>query len=209
MITPDSFSPERPFIVLTDVPIRDMSLEMNHLATQLGKDPSESGLLGFGDPQELGIHGETIYAAKMCRFFMLGCIQPAVVGGESLVFDAVSAAEVVRNEYPELSDVKIEFNAESSGAGKMTRPLLSSGVGSETFLCYRQFYGPDVLSGLPTNISREQFHYVLDEIVQEHTIYDRKLEKGEIIIVDNLRTLHGRRSFEGFRKMLRLRLNDI
>jgi alpha-ketoglutarate-dependent taurine dioxygenase len=194
------------FELLPTVDTALLSEYLNGIGTTLGGYVVEHCMIGYGDPQPQGIHCETIYDEVMCRYFLLGCIEQSEEGGESLIFDGVQAATVILTEYPELADVTITYRADKNSTTDAVSPLVYPGPDDERFLCYRQMYVHDEVHGLPDSMTRTDFHDLVDGVIDRCMVFDQRLNVGQAVLVDNYKTLHGRRPYKGIRKMLRVRV---
>jgi alpha-ketoglutarate-dependent taurine dioxygenase len=195
------------FKLLTDVPINEMSPLMHKLGHQLGSTTFELGLLGYGDKEPIKIHSESIYHPQMCPYFMLACVKNADEGGDTVVYDAVKAAQIIDDEAPELADVQMVYHAEHYTDTKATVSLLRD-FGSGKFLSFRQQYPLNEVHNLPDGMSADAFYEFIDSVLARCVEFDKILKPGEIIIVNNYKTLHVRRAYKGLRKIIRVRVDD-
>lgn len=193
---------------IAGVEINEMSPLMHEIGRSLGRVTVEHGLIGFGDDNPMRIHSEIIYHPDMLRYFMLGCVQKATVGGESLLYDAVKAAEIIKDEKPELTNITMVFHAEHYTRTKAVVPLLRTKDGVD-FLAFRQRKANlNEIYGLPNGWSEAGFYDYIDTVLNRCVEFEKTLEPGEILIVDNYRALHVRTAFQGLRKMIRVRVDD-
>lgn len=177
--------------------------------------------------QPLAAHQDLAYYTSKPGLQILHCVNTAgTVGGESLLIDAMAAAEEFRTLAPDLYQVLLKCEAtfvKQRGDADMVfrRPHIeedSSGVvtavhwsppfegplsidGSKVddyFVAYTAFermvndFLPSDRYLLPLSNELER---QLVEYSREFTV-ERKLEEGDMMVFNNHRMLHGRRSFE-------------
>lgn len=146
------------FVIASASDVATLSDRMHEVGASLGNRTTELGLIGFSDDKPLGIHSETIYAERLCRYFLLGCVQPAESGGESQIYDAVATADILMRDFPELGKVKITYGM--PGASQTTKVSLISTnqtLGDRPVLQYRQNFYLDTPNNLPEEIDRDTF----------------------------------------------------
>jgi|SRR3989344_167460 len=196
------------FELLTDIPILAMSDTMRDLGLSLGNSTTEHGLIGFGDPMPTKIHSELIYHKNLVPYFMLGCVQAAIEGGSTVIYDAVKAAQIVSDEEPALLGVTMVYHAEHYEDTKAVVPLIRKKRGEE-FLAFRQKkFELNEVRNLPEHWNEEDFYTYVDTVMSRSKEFDRVLAPGEVILVDNYKTLHERTAYDGIRKIIRVRVDD-
>lgn len=195
------------FRLYEGIPINELSPLMHKIGREIGSTTFELALLGYGDDQPVRIHSESIYHSQMCTYFMLGCVKKADQGGDTLVYDAELAARLITNEQPELRSVKMVYHAEHYSDTKAVVPLLRN-FGGEDFLSFRQKFPLNEVHNLPEDMSEDEFYEYIDGVLERSIEFDKVLEPGEMILVDNYKTLHVRKAYQGLRKIIRVRVDD-
>lgn len=76
-----------------------------------GSQVDITDLVSDKSKDRLAAHTELIYYKTPLRYFILGCVRPSNVGGETIVFDARVAADLIAEQAPELASVRIEYRA--------------------------------------------------------------------------------------------------
>lgn len=199
---------EAHFELISGIEINDLSPLMHEIGRTLGKTTVEHGLIGYGDPNPVRIHSEIIYHDDLLPYFMLGCVQKAEKGGESILYDAVRAAEIIKDEAPELTGITMVFHAEHYPDTKSVVPLLRS-KDAVDFLAFRQKKANlNEVHNLPFGWDEAVFYKYIDSVLQLCVEFEHGLEPGEILIVNNYKTLHVRTAYEGLRKIIRVRVDD-
>lgn len=196
------------FKIISGVEINEMSPLMHEIGQSLGENTVEHGLIGFGDDRPMRIHSEIIYHPDMLHYFMLGCVEKADRGGKSLLYDAVRAADIMKEEAPELIDTTMTYHAEHYKHTKAVVPLIRT-KNEKDFLAFRQKKSNlNEVHGLPNGWSEDDFYHYVDSVLNRCVELEQVLEPGEILIVNNYRVLHVRTAYEGLRKMIRVRVDD-
>lgn len=196
------------FQVISGVEINDMSPYMHEIGNSLGSMTVEHGLIGYGDDQPMRIHSEIIYHEDLLPYFMLGCVKPAETGGANILYDAVKAAVLIADEEPSLLGVTMVYHAEHYPDTKAVVPLIRNKQG-EDFLAFRQKKKDlNEVHDLPEGWSEDRFYNYIDSVLARCVEYSGTLQAGEILLVNNYKTLHVRTAFEGLRKMIRVRVDD-
>ena len=196
------------FELISGIEILDMSQRMHEIGLSLGATMVEHGLIGFGDPRPVRIHSEVVYHEDMVPFFMLGCVERATEGGTTILYDAVKAAEIIKEEHPDIAEVSMTFRAEHYEGVSTTVPLLREKNGQQ-FLGFRQKKKQlnDVI-GLPKDVDEDTFYDYIDSVLDRCIEFEQTLSPGEVVVVDNYQTLHVRTAYTGVRKMNRVRVDD-
>lgn len=150
----------------------------------------------------LALHTEGISNEDgVIPYFALGCIKPPVSGGQTRLFDGRIAA----NKIPELSNVLIEYSALANPQSRIRHPLVISEYGG-TVRYRSQVETNRVIN--PGGFSEDEMYRQADEIIHDSLIVSHQWDVGDLLVVNNLITLHDRLPFVGQRKMLRVRYND-
>lgn len=196
------------FELISGVEVNALSPLMHEIGKTLGEVTVEHGLIGFGDPNPMRIHSEIIYHDDMLLYFMLGCVKRADEGGANILYDAVKAAFIIKSEAPELDAVTMVFHAEHYEDTKAIVPLLRSKNGRD-FLAFRQKKADlNEIHNLPEGWNEALFYEYIDSVLHRCVEFEHVLEPGELLIVNNYRTLHVRTAYTGLRKMIRVRVDD-
>lgn len=197
----------RHFELFQGLDINEMSPFMHRIGLALGKTTFELGLIGYGDNQPIKIHSESIYHPQMCPFFMLACVKAADTGGANRVYDGEKAAEIILAEAPELSSVRMTYNAEHYDGVSTTVPLLRD-FGSGDVLTFRQKFPFNEVGGLPEGLGEDEFYDYMDDVLDRCVEFEHLLQPGEVLLVNNYKTLHVRTAYTGLRKIIRVRVDD-
>jgi alpha-ketoglutarate-dependent taurine dioxygenase len=173
----------------------------------LGRRASSALLDSPGEPEALAVHTEGLYAPNPPRYFLLGCVETARGGGETTIYDARAAAKLIASEHPELLATRMHYTSGHHNLSSV-RPLVTAdGSGRGDVLIFRQ--GP---SGneclLPPGWEEKSFYGYMGTVLDRSLILAHEWKPGNIVIVDNSVTLHGRRGFTGRRRMIRVRVDD-
>jgi len=169
------------------------------------KQNAEHRGFNSGEAQELHVDG-TLYKMGGIKTTLLVCIEPAVTGGESIVFQACCAYETLsRNLQIALQDIRA---LERASVSLSTPEIVSDAVFTESHT-----YGLQTRFSID-NTSTWRFDLVpnLDEAYEKLMLlttvgsplfFEFKLNAGEILVLANDKVSHGRRAFVGNRRMLR------
>lgn len=157
---------------------------------------SEQGRLGFTD-LELCPHTERSATLRPPHLMLLMCEQPAHRGGQSLLTDARAVAAELHRTAPrawrELSRAGAAFFGGAAGhAGAVFEPAEKGWWTVRLRLDTLVRFSPRAEPHLP----------LLRQVLDRHT-HALDLAAGQGVVLDNTRWLHGRRAFEGPRRMLR------
>jgi gamma-butyrobetaine dioxygenase len=167
----------------------------------------------------LGPHQDLVYYESKPGLQLLQCISnEGVVGGESVLVDAMAAAEEFRRIAPEhfkvLTACPATFVKQREGADVIYRrphivlddagavvsvnwsppfegPLSVSPLLVEAYYCAYAAFGRMVDNSLPRDSTMDP---ILAHYAEKYT-WERRLENGEILVFNNMRMLHGRRGF--------------
>ncbi len=204
----ESLAQGQHYELMTGIERNDLSPTMNQIGLNLGRTTVEHGLIGYGDTSPMRIHSELIYHEDLIPYFMLGCVEKAEKGGKNFLYDAVEAARVISEEHPELLDVRMVYHAEHYDDTRAVVPLIRHKQG-EDFLAFRQKkYDLNEVHNLPEGWSEEEFYDYIDDVLERAVELEHTMEPGEVLVVNNYKTLHVRTAFEGLRKMIRVRVDD-
>lgn len=195
------------FELIQGVERNNLSPTMHVIGQSLGATTFELGLISFGDKEATLIHSESIYHEEMCPYFMLGCVEQADEGGGTIVYDAVRAAAIIDDEHPELRETVMTYHAEHYDATKTTVPLIRN-LDGEDALVYRQEFYLNEVTHLPDGWDVSSFYQYIDSILQDCIEFEQRLSPGDLLIVNNYKTLHVRLASRGWRKIIRVRVDD-
>lgn len=165
-------------------------------------------LSGIGSAETLAAHNEGIaYTAGIIPYFGLGCLTPSAEGGETRIFDARLAASILRDEIPLLQDVVMEYTSLANPEERIQYPLIVDADIYGKVLRYRSNVVTNRIVVSKGFTDTEIYNYV-DSILERSVVRAQSWKRGELILVDNLLTLHDRLPYQGERKMLRVRFGD-
>lgn len=197
------------FQLFRGIDTNEMSPFMRRVGKSIGETVFELGIMGYEEPAPIRIHSESIYHDRMCPYFMLGCVKPAEVGGDTIIYDGVKAARLIEEEAPELESVRMVYHAEHYDDTVAVMPLVRDMKDDgESSLVFRQKFPLNEVTGLPTGWDEDDLYEYIDNVLDRSVEFDQKLTTGDVILIDNYKTLHLRRAFSGLRKIVRVRVDD-
>ncbi len=186
--------------------VRNLLLWATLLGESLGASIGHHIIAGNGDNYSLPIHTEGIYYPDgLLHYFVLGCVQPATQGGETRIFDARKAAILLNERYPDLVEVSVDYTAKAHPDQHAHHNLVEINTSNEKVLVYRSRVETNTILNY-TNESK--LYTAVDSILEECVLVTHSWEVGDLLFVDNSRTLHDRLPYSGDRKMLRVRFDD-
>lgn len=158
-----------------------------------------------GDERRLPVHTEGVsYQHNIIPYLAIGCIIPAISGGETRVFDGRKAARLI-DQVPELSGATIEYSTVSNPSVGQVRSLVVPGFGR--VLRYRgRVISNRVISS--SSLTEDELYQRVDAILEQCVVLCHHWEAGDLLFLDNRITLHDRLPFVGYRQMMRIRYND-
>ncbi|XP_050686095.1 trimethyllysine dioxygenase, mitochondrial-like isoform X2 [Eriocheir sinensis] len=159
----------------------------------------------------IGAHTDSTYFSQACRIQVFHCLEVASEGGENLLVDGFSVAQQFKEKYPEgyafLSSES--FPSEYLEEGQHHSSLDTVFKHNPETGCLSQFryniYDRAPLSSIPhEKIQDFYIHFsnltkIIRDPKNEHWL---RLEPGTVLLIDNWRVMHGRRSFSGRRAMI-------
>ncbi|XP_045108730.1 trimethyllysine dioxygenase, mitochondrial-like isoform X1 [Portunus trituberculatus] len=158
----------------------------------------------------IGAHTDTTYFSQACRVQVFHCLEAACEGGENLLVDGFNVAQQFKDKHPEGYTFfsSKSFPSEYIEAGQHHSCLdtifrHNPETGGLTQIRYN-IYDRAPLSSIPQEKMQEFYlHFMnLTKVIRnpknEHWL---KLEPGKVLLIDNWRVMHGRKSFTGSRKM--------
>ena len=131
------------------------------------------------------------------RLLLLACVSPAPIGGATVVVDGAALHRYLRDREPKAATILAEPDQVTFGAAAFPAATFERLADDRVAVRYRDDGLADIA---PT--ARPAWRR-LREAVLEHQIRF-KLSKGQGIVVDNTRWLHGREAFEGGRLVNRI-----
>lgn len=161
-----------------------------------GRHEGQPGFAGLGRGR-LALHTECAQLPHPPRLILLVCTRTADTGGESLLVDGQAVlAELADIRPSALKALSAPRAAYFGGADGHFAPVLESLPGGRWRLRLRQDslarFSPDAAAHLPA----------LRRAVERKTLR-LPLARGQGLLLDNHRVLHGRTSFTGERRLLR------
>lgn len=126
-------------------------------------------------------------------------------GGETRVFDAYKAADLLKKEHPNLKDVFIEYKTSAHPNEIATHKLISKTDEGKPLLVYRGGEKNRVIIG---NVDSRFIDSAVSSVLKRSLIVSHKWEAGDILFINNIGTLHDRLPYKGIRKMLRVRFDE-
>eukprot|EP00536_Pseudo-nitzschia_multiseries_P008440 jgi/Psemu1/325206/estExt_fgenesh1_pg.C_2140007 len=200
----------------TDGPMR--TLYGGVWATSSGGQPGGTSVAdsayGHG---ALPLHTDFTYARDPPGLQIFTMVQPAIVGGESVVCDGFAVAETLRNLDPAafdvLSNTSRTYHSKDEVTGwylKATGPIIQERNGRIISIRHNDL---DRLPDLPPNdlVRTEEIEAFYENLERAHASWDSliaqdkfrlvmKLQPGDTIVVANQRCFHGRYKFESTTK---------
>jgi trimethyllysine dioxygenase len=165
-------------------------------------------------PVAIGPHTDGTYSFDSPGYQMFHCLQFDGRGGESTLIDGFKAADILRQNDPEafatLTEVKVPAQYIGDGVHlRAEHPV----IGLDADGAYRQIAynnydrAPFLLpGGRMSDFYRAlgQFNRLVNDPALE---IEFRLEPGTVLLFDNWRTLHGRRAYQGYRRLCGAYLN--
>ncbi len=180
------------------------------LRVELLKDQKRSD----GDPYRISqtnrffaFHSDNgVLEPRPPNYIGLTCLRAAKQGGESVLVSAYTLHNELLARHPDLLDVLYgEFHADKpqlqTRAGAKDRPVrypIFQRQGAELFMRYnREFLEQGAAkAGVVLPAEAATAFDVLDELMQrEELLFRYKLQRGEVLIANNLATLHSRTAY--------------
>lgn len=182
---------------------------MNDLAHQLGQSVAAANLRSDGDEQPLAAHTEHVYTECPLRYFLLGCVQEAEIGGDTIVYDARMAADFILADATELSAVEIDYGSAAYGIHAIHPLILSRALtaGSRSVLVFRESVPTNRILNLPPGWTEDSFYSYMRTVLDRSMILSHAWKPGDVLIVDNYVSLHNRTPFAGPRWLVRMRVD--
>ncbi|HMT00867.1 MAG TPA: TauD/TfdA family dioxygenase [Candidatus Absconditabacterales bacterium] len=167
---------------------------------------------------EAEFHTDSQYLPLPEKFFILACQTPAVWGGDSLLLDGKKLINDLREDseqfYEDLQNEQFTFLVPTSftktGDNRSLELLRAPIVSEEIPIRYREDTIRNAQQLVPTLFTdkHEKILQQLKQKIQESEKLQLRLEKNDILVVDNHRFLHGRTDFSDAQRLLyRIRMN--
>lgn len=199
-------------ITQTELPTQDVDLEKQLTATlvvmgeifELGRRVAYFTLRGKGSDDFLEHHTESIYAqAGITPYFALGCVQPAEEGGETSVYDGRQAASRLETGFPEIARAEIEYTSLAYPKERSIHKVCTDGV-----VRFRAGTVSDKIVNLPVGYTSETFYKTVESVLDSCLVLEHRWQRGDILLVNNMITLHSRAPYKGLRTMVRVRYDE-
>jgi trimethyllysine dioxygenase len=164
----------------------------------------------------IGPHTDGTYSFDAPGYQMFHCLAADCSGGENILIDGFKIAEIIRDEHPDdyetLTTIAVpgQYLDHERGIHLMARrPLLRlDGDGRLVQVSYNNHdRAPFTLSAA----RRKSFYKALATFARlaadPRLEYHRRLLPGSVLLFDNWRVLHARRSYTGYRRLAGVYLN--
>ena len=125
------------------------------------------------------------------RWVLLHCLEQTDVGGESIIVDAARVYNKLGDDNRRALTEIILFEHDVFGSGKDSHPLVEKENGTLRF--YYSFWMAD--DNMPAH-QKSAFMAFREAVAEEESV-KLKLQKGDVLVVDNHRMLHGRCAIKG------------
>jgi trimethyllysine dioxygenase len=162
----------------------------------------------------IGPHTDGTYSLDSPGFQMFHCLQFDGTGGESTLVDGFNVAEDIRRTDPRafevLSNVKVPAHYLGDGVHlHAEHPIIGlDGRGELAQIAYNNYdRAPFSLPGAQMGAfyrALKLFDRMINDPANEITM---RLQPGTALLFDNWRTLHGRRAYQGYRRLCGAYLN--
>lgn len=165
-------------------------------------------LEGRDSPDWLPRHTEQLDDVEPLRYFALGCLQPAMSGGATCLYDGRSAASALVEAHPELVKVRIAY-ATRWRPTIATHSLIVFDRDHGPVLRYRSALETNTVDGpLPPAMTEAQMYGLVEATLLEAVAVVLRWRPGDLLIVNNRVMIHARQPFVGTRRMVRYRFDD-
>lgn len=153
---------------------------------------------------ELDFHMDLCYYEEPPGIQLLHCLEQANVGGESVLADSFAAAFALRDSHPEhfetLTQIPLTFHKHHDTAMmKYRRPMFVTDPLTKELVSI--FYSPQFEGPLYASVDDCDRFYTaygayVKELKQEKYLNQFKMNAGDLLVFNNRRVLHGRKSFD-------------
>ena len=184
-----------------------MNEAMERMGLQLGTTTNTLGLISAGASKPLPVHVEGLYHADTTPYLLLGCIGASAVGGETQVYDARTAARIMLDEWPQADGIQFEHRAALHPGVKSITPLIDQ-RGDTAVLRFCDTPENNRFTQTPEGFNETEFYEFARNVLRRSLVHSQTWNEGDVLIINNGITLHGRSPFEGQRRMLRVRVDD-
>lgn len=165
-------------------------------------------LRATGSDVWLGRHTETLTDAPVpIRYFALGCLVPAVRGGETLLFDGRKAARLLAESLHAAREVRIRYRSQYRPE-VADHSLIVDDERHGPVLRFRSATENNEMIAKPAGISESDLYAAVEDAVSRSLALIHLWRAGDLLLVDNRTMLHSRAPFAGLRHMLRFRYDD-
>ena len=165
-------------------------------------------LRATGSDVWLGRHTETLTdAPEPIKYFALGCLVPAALGGETLLFDGRKTARLLAGSVPGAHKVRIRYRSQYR-PDAADHSLIVDDDQHWPVLRFRSATENNELIAKPAGISEADLYAAVEDAVSRSLALSHSWRAGELLLVDNRTMLHSRAPFAGMRHMLRFRYDD-
>jgi len=166
-------------------------------------------LEGNGDANWLPAHTESlILGDPVLQCFALGCVESAVGGGATCLYDSRQAAQSLADNFPEMLGVKIRYRSHAYPGQEATHPLVCTDPDYGLVLRYRSRLDTNSVVGILPTMSEDELYRTVDRAVGEALTLVHVWRPGDFLIVNNRFMIHARKPYDGRRVMVRCRYDD-
>jgi Taurine catabolism dioxygenase TauD, TfdA family len=147
------------------------------------------------------IHTDSVNHPTPCKYFLLGCVAPALLGGESIIVRAADVASALSVVPQVLSTLRDLFWFEGRGMGRdvglFQLPVFSDRDGVPRFRYLRSYIeAAHFRAGQPLTPDRVFALDALDSLLESSTLQQRfTLGRGDLLICSDTEVFHGRTAF--------------
>jgi gamma-butyrobetaine dioxygenase len=153
---------------------------------------------------ELGLHTDNPYRDPVPGWQLLHCLEPGSDGGESLFVDGFAVANTLRSEDPEafqvLTHTPVAFALRDTSVSlEARRPLIELEMSGRLKAVHYNNRSIEPIRLSPRELIEFYRAYLaFAKLLKEDRFqWQVKLGKGELVVFDNHRILHGRHAFMG------------
>ncbi len=183
---------------------RYLTIAMVLLGRTISKSAAYVTLEGCGDDKPLAIHSESVYAtAGITPYFALGCVVPAETGGETSVYNGKQACAIIERDHPEIACTEIEYFSRAYPRENAVHPLCN-----RSSLRYRGQVPENYIRHQGRGIQDADLYKTVDTILERSLLVRHRWQRGDILLINNKITLHGRMPYKGRRVLVRVRFDD-
>lgn len=202
-----------PLLEVIAGPPRDeaaMFAYMLEIGSEYGSQADVLMKSGVGSSDEVPVHSETVHLPVdvMCRYVLLGCVQASAVGGETVIYDSRLAAMRLAAAAPEFANTQVEYRSPHHLGKAAVHPLTAPQTVRPFPFLYRSRDRSNIVRAdtLPQGANEDDFYAATEPAVRGAQITAHRWQEGDIVIIDNRKTLHSRNPYQGNRRLLRMRV---